>query len=273
MPQPHFIRGITICVEYTDLLKITLPRNMTHLSECYVVTSPNDTTTIEYASSIPGVYVVTTDAFYRYGASFNKGLAMEMGFNHMRREGWMLIWDADTLFPPEMPLDVHIGNLYSPHRVILQNPSHFNSKYQWQHRRVSHDREFCGYFQLFHADDPVLETHPWYDVSFAHAGGCDSYFQTLWERKNKIRPNFKVLHLGPRDRNWYGRTTIKSSKRSEDHRERIEKLEELHRTNGWGKYSRNQYQTRYDRIIVPGYPISEYRWHNSIPPSEAPPAS
>ena len=34
------IRGITISVNYAPLLAVTLPRNMRHLSECVVVTSP-----------------------------------------------------------------------------------------------------------------------------------------------------------------------------------------------------------------------------------------
>ncbi len=36
------VKGIVVCVEYDDLLTITLPRNARHLTEIVVVTSPTD---------------------------------------------------------------------------------------------------------------------------------------------------------------------------------------------------------------------------------------
>jgi hypothetical protein len=49
-------------------------------------------------------------------------------------------------------------------------------------------KEWAGYSQIFHADDPVLGQPPWYDISWSHAGGADSAFQHKWTEDKKIRP-------------------------------------------------------------------------------------
>lgn len=202
------MRGITICVGYDDLLRITLVRNMRHLTECWVVTAPHDLRTQLLCESIPGVKVFVTDAFYRHGAKFNKGLAMEEGFEAMGREGWIVIWDADTLFPDYMPLpDLKVGVLYSPKRLILEDPSRWHPMFNWGEASQTTDLVFAGYFQLFNAADPRLVDKPWYAVDYIHCGGGDFEFQNRWPVVSKQRPAFYVLHLGPRDKNWFGRTT------------------------------------------------------------------
>lgn len=263
-----YIRGLVVCVGYDDLLEITLPRNMPHMKECVVVTSPEDTATHELAIDC-GAYVFKTDAFTRYGAKFNKGLAIEEALEWFGRSGWMLIWDADTLFPPQLKLDgIAPQNLYGPNRLILENPKKWFPEFNWRNAVKTSDREFPGFFQLFHASDPhLINQRPWYDVSFTHAGGCDSYFQNLWPASNKIRLPWNVLHLGPRDRNWFGRT----SPRMDDSAipqvgERLTELNNLHGHNGWNRKRQVTVPEFKDRIIVPGYPVSTYKWHNSFPP-------
>jgi hypothetical protein len=68
-------------------------------------------------------------------------------------------------------------------------------------------KEWAGYSQIFHADDPVLGQPPWYDISWSHAGGADSAFQYRWPDNRKVRPPWEVLHLGEAGMNWYGRST------------------------------------------------------------------
>ena len=202
------IRGIVVCVNYDDLLKITLIRNMRFMSECLVITSPTDIKTKELASTIPGVRVYETDAFYRYGAKFNKGLAMEEGFDVLGREGWILIWDADCLFPDSLSFENCVpGNLYGTTRKILANPKHWHPGFNWAQATPTRDTSFPGFFQLFYADDPAITERPWYDVTFSHAGGGDGYFQSRWPGERKIRLPYEVLHLGPRDVNWFGRAS------------------------------------------------------------------
>jgi hypothetical protein len=69
------------------------------------------------------------------------------------------------------------------------------------------NEEFAGYFQLFHASDPVLQRTPWHETDWTWAGGADSFFHQKWSESNKVRPPFEVLHLGPPFINWCGRVT------------------------------------------------------------------
>ena len=214
------MRGIVICVDYDDLLAITLVSNMRFFSECLVVTHPRDERTKAVAAAVPGARVLETDAFYRDGAKFNKGAAMEEGFDALLGsnrgiDDWVLVWDADIQLPREMPL-IHGGlrpdTLYSANRLILEDPREWRPGFDWSRAKRTTESTFAGFFQLFYSNDQTTglrERRPWYDPGFAHAGGCDHYFQSLWPVNRKQSLPINVLHLGPRDRNWYGRTTLR----------------------------------------------------------------
>lgn len=257
------MRGIVVCVNYDDLLEITLRRNMRHLEECVVVTSPTDERTKKLAGSIPNVRIYETDAFYRFGAKFNKGLAIEEGFDFLGREGWILIWDADTLFPEDMDLSSIVpGKLYGARRLILDNPKTWKEDMNWDGLPVSNDRSFPGYFQLFHASDPIISQLPWYDVTFGHAGGGDGYFESRWPSERKIRLPFRVLHLGPRDVNWFGR----ASPRTDDAENvmaahHMREMERFLIWKGWRRPTRRHEDvTKYnEKVEVPGMPPSGYK--------------
>lgn len=262
------IRGITICVGYDDLLKITLPRNMRHMSECLVVTSPDDQRTKDLALSVPGVRVFETDAFTRYGARFNKGLAMEEGFDALGREGWILIWDADILLPEEFPYDrVKPECLHGMRRRFLDDPTKWTPEYDWKLSRWPADPQWIGYFQLFHAGDPKLAgVRPWYDVTFAHAGGADAYFITHWQSPWRQSLKADVLHLGPKDTNWFGRASARLDDLPNDAaRERKDVMDAFIHRNGWEATHPQADRTAsqrvgriVERVRVPGYPESNY---------------
>lgn len=231
------IRSLTVCVDYDDLLEITLPRNARHLKEVVVVTTPEDTRTQDLVKSVPNARCFVTDAFHRNGARFNKGLAIEECFDYMGRYGWLLIWDADILFPARFTWPHLVkGCLYTPLRRNLDNPSEWTPRFDWSKAPISKDSEFAGYFQLFHADDPVLQKRPWYDVIYTHAGGGDSAFQNKWSKRHKVRPPLQVLHLGPRDANWFGRTTPRiDGEEVEGIREKRRLMEKFLHYKGWGR--------------------------------------
>lgn len=266
------IRGIVVCVNYDDLLRITLPRNMRHLDECLVVTSPEDERTQEFVRSVPNCRLHITDAFYRHGAMFNKGLAMEEGFDILGREGWILIWDADTMLPEHLPeiQPQPLPMLYGVPRLILPDPKQYTDTLDWKTLETSADMEFPGYFQLFHADDPhVKDKRPWYDPSFVHAGGGDAYFQDLWPWNRRYRlQSFKVLHLGLRDKNWFGRVTERTDDLpNENVSVRRQWMEKLQSFMGWNRYANSPRRVHrfLDRIKLPDF-VSRYVWHKSQPP-------
>ncbi len=235
------MRGICVCVHYDDLLRITLVRNMRHLTECLVVTHPEDAKTLEVVASVPGARAYCTDAFYRDGAKFNKGLAMEEGFDALGRggpdpyDGWVLIWDADILLPEVVTHDSGLqrGRLYSANRLILEDPAKWSPQFDWRHADRTREFTFAGFFQLFHTTHQrIVNKRPWYDVDFTHAGGGDHYFQSLWTDDFKTSLPFNVLHLGPRDANWYGRCTPRLD--GEPPPRTNEDMERLLRVKNWG---------------------------------------
>lgn len=207
------MKSIVVCVEFDDFLAVTLPRNARHFGRTLVVTSLRDDETVEVASRC-GCEVHRTDAFYSRGAPFNKGAAMEEGFEVLGRDGWICVWDADIV----MPDDITIPNadrscLYTPARRLLEDPTTFRDGLDWRKLHCpTFPNEFAGYTQVFHASSV---SPPWYSVDWPHAGGCDSDFELRFPEDKKRRPPFEVLHLGPEGipelgtrmgRNWCGRT-------------------------------------------------------------------
>lgn len=208
------LRAITVCVDYADILALTLPYNKHQFSELLVVTSPGDTGTKALCEAY-GVPCFVTNLFTRDGAKFNKWLALETALDFYGREGWMCLLDSDVLWPKYawgQLLHVRPGFLYTPRRrMCLTLPKTFEeipAEKEWKNYPLHrNDNEFAGYSQIFHASDPALGSPPWHEVDWSHAGGADSFFQMKWKPHLKIRPNFEVLHLGEAGMNWMGRAT------------------------------------------------------------------
>lgn len=250
------MRGITTSVGYGSLLSITLPRNLRHLTECVVVTSPDDEQTQAVACSVPGVKLHVTDAFTRHGARFNKGLAFEEAWNTHGRDGRWLIWDADILFPDSLDLSGwRDGCLHGARRRILADPSKWSPDLNWKTCPLHADGGPIGFAQAFAADDPAIrDKRPWYDVSFAHAGGGDAFFMEHWTNdKRRVLP-IEVLHLGPVDVNWWGTSP-----------EARDIMAAFVIRNGWHRAAAKHDRTAVDRVgeivervTVPGYEPSQY---------------
>ena len=257
------IRGVVVCSNYADLLAITLPRNMKHLDECVVVTTPEDNETKDLCAMIPNVRVFETDAFTRFGARFNKGLAIEEGFDFLGRHGWILIWDADIIFPDDMSEQVKVEDLnpqmmYGAPRLILKDPTQWTPDYDWNTAKRTLDRCYPGFFQLFHASDPHIAELPWYDVTFNNAGGGDGYFDTRWLWAEKMKFPFTVLHLGERDANWFGRATKRADgKEVEGAEQRKALMDEFLASKGWGRpCSGKPFE---DRVQIPGVQPTDFK--------------
>lgn len=195
-----------------DVLNISLPYNKQHCQSTLVVTHPRDKDTIEVARS-HGADVLTTNAFYERGAVFNKFAALELGLDHMGRNGWIAIMDADILMPKDMRAwSKRRGCLYTPRRrmypTIPMSADEVPERRKWrQYKLPMGNEEFAGYCQIFHAEDAVLGPPPWHSVHWTWAGGADSFFHQKWRDQQKVRPPFEVLHLGPAFTNWAGRVS------------------------------------------------------------------
>lgn len=203
------MRAILVCVEYEDYLSLTLPYNRHHFDEVMVVTTENDLGTHRVAAR-HGAKIFTTSSFYSNGAYFNKWAALEEGLEAYGRHGLIAIMDADIVWPKNLPCtEFQMGNLYTPFRRICPVGRIWRvpEEIKWRNYRQKKDKDFVGYTQIFHAEDPVLPPPPWHELDWMHAGGGDYGFQNLWPTKNKIRPRWEVLHLGTTSKNWCGRVT------------------------------------------------------------------
>ncbi len=81
------IHGLTVCVGYSDFLARGIARWCAGLASLTVVTAPGDDATVSVATA-HSARVVVTDLFYRDGAAFNKGRAMEEARRQMPWTDW-----------------------------------------------------------------------------------------------------------------------------------------------------------------------------------------
>lgn len=226
------VKGIVVCVNYDDYLAITLPLNARHLTSIVVVTSPDDTRTQAVVKSIPSARCYLTNAFTRDGKRFNKGAAMEEAFDALGRDGWTLIWDADTLLPKHVPFDgLDPANLYGSKRRLC-DVSTVPPESGWNQFPISREAGWPGYFQLFHGA-AIFSIRPWYGTQSTHAGIGDAHFQNHWNLDHKKWLPMEVLHLGPRDTNWFGRASPRLDGASTPLQ--ITEANDLFRQAGWKK--------------------------------------
>lgn len=237
--------SIVVCVDLDDFLAITLPRNKKHFKRTLVVTASHDLRTQELCKA-EGVECYVTDVFYANGAAFNKGAAMEEGFEVLGRKGWICIWDADIIMPDSIRQPLDLNGLHTPARKILPDPKAFSDSLDWNTlSSPTKPHEFDGYFQLFHAESVKA---PWYSIDWSHAGGCDSDFQFKFPGEHKHRSPFFVLHLGDEGapgiaarigRNWRGRTSPRIDngempKEADSRLQSLRKMVEIRKARGTG---------------------------------------
>jgi hypothetical protein len=218
-----FLEGMTVCVGYDDLLRISLSRWLDGLDRLVVVTSPQDSRTWslcqEFSSS--KLFVYATDLFYADGASFNKAKAMEHGRKLLHACDWVVLFDADIMPPRTWRVAINEAHLktthlYSPKRYICETQQEWGDlsnkllplpDFQDLPLPLVPDREQAGYFQLFHTSQPSLQNVEWFRRAWPHAGGYDSSFQKHWTTRERGDLPFRVIHLGSERVNWHGRIT------------------------------------------------------------------
>lgn len=259
------MKAILVCVDYSDYLSLTLPYNCHHFSEIMVITTPADRQTQETVASVSNAKIFCTNSFYDNGAYFNKWKALEQGLDALGRDGIICIMDADIFWPKQIPeWSIQKGNLYTPFRRMGNIIDQFTvpAENEWiKYRRHRIVKDWSGYSQIFHADDPHLGPAPWHQIDWKHAGGADTFFQEKWLPGEKIRPPFEVLHVGPAGQNWCGRSTpYLDGSMPADGLFRAETLEGFmrqRRSNG-GRYDHERYPPSTERPSPGGLDVQDY---------------
>jgi hypothetical protein len=205
------IEAVTTCVNYADYLVHTLPLLNRSVDSVLVITSPEDHQTQEVAKSFSADLLIT-DAFYRRGAKFNKGAAINEGLRRLKRDDWILHVDADIAVLEKLPSPEE-WDATCIYYAAKENVAGLN---QWQsvlnggwsgNRRMM--RRPVGYFQLWNAG----EVDAFYPENVCHAGDSDKIFvDKNWPREQrKLIRFYPVYHLQMKNDenqdNWWGRKT------------------------------------------------------------------
>lgn len=251
MALPLNTTAFIVCVDFDDLLKLTLPKNYKHFSKVVVVTTPRDVKTIDFViDKCRYAEIYTTSVFYK-NAMFNKGAALCEAMNNEAALEWVVALDVDIVLPSSLPGDLwDRDTLYVPRRRMLEDVSKLSDELEWQKCPLNTELDFAGYFQMYNAEATPLMGRCAYPKDWIHAGGCDSEFALRWSSRKKVRPAFEVLHLGQPGLNWCGRVTQRASGEvPEEAPLRLEKLLEMQKKRDY----RSPRETRYRHEKVDRY--------------------
>ena len=202
------IIALTICVNYSDILKHLLEQNAKLLKTWYIVTSPDDKETVKliHESKLPNVRVLFYTKFY-LNAKFNKGGAVRFAqefINGCYSNANVLILDADILLPSNfkevLPAVLANNTLYGVTRRTDYWTLHDFINKTSPHKYAPGDT-FPGFFQLYKQNPKYLYKNS------NNCAKCDDEFRELFAN-NKINLDISVDHLGQEGVNWNGRVGV-----------------------------------------------------------------
>lgn len=204
------MKAIVVCVEYDDYLAITLPRMLRHFERIAVITTPEDDRTQNLCASYGATVIChATEVFTVGGAYFNKGAAIEEGFDIVGRSDWLCVLDADIVLPSQLQLDgLRAGCIHALRRKYVLDPENYVDGYPQDNMVTPNNNIMGGWFQLFYARDKHLTSWPWYWVTHSTAEGYGPGFRWKhWNQRRHIWLPGYCFHLGRESRNWAGRYT------------------------------------------------------------------
>ncbi len=224
------LEAVTTCVGFDDFLDVTLALNHPHFDTIIVVTSHDDKRTQAVARK-HGAVCVQTDLFKKNGRNFNKGAAINAGFNRFQYHGWRMHLDSDIAVPDNFRRMLfnhsHLDKscVYGADRVDVVGRDVLESIRMGapQHRERSflipaqgcplspryvdplHGYVPIGYFQLWNA--AAQKPYPW---SLGTAAHDDVAFAAQWSAEHRrCLPTVICHHLCARPpqcgENWDGK--------------------------------------------------------------------
>jgi hypothetical protein len=216
---------VTICVNYLDFFKISYEKNLAAgiFDHFIVITDYNDDATYQFCLD-NNITVVKTDIFYKNGAVFNKGAAINYGFEKLKYNDWVAFMDADTFVPNDFKEKIDFKNLnkefmYGTERVLLKTPDDlFNYEMGFADDEFEVPPGFgYGYFLLFNWQSQVIKNcQPgyWSPHNSPNCQNSDWMFRNMWGdfvgSHAKWTGKFdklpvRVYNLGQHGENHFGR--------------------------------------------------------------------
>lgn len=223
---------VTVCVGFDDILDVTLTKNHPHFDSVIIVTNHADKKTQSLARK-HGAFCVQTDLFYKNGRNFNKGAAINAGFDYFQYYGWRMHLDADIILPDNFRrvlfnhsyLERHclygadrfniVGNENIKKLINSRENQHHHALLVGEtqndgelgHRLVCNLRGYLplGFFQLWHSSSQKP-----YPYSLGTCAHDDMMFSSLWPiHCRRHLPSVICYHLCPSKpkigENWDGK--------------------------------------------------------------------
>lgn len=178
----HKFEIVTACVNHAHFLKETLPINKRKVDNVIVITSPTDFETQKVCKD-NDVECIKTDLFFKYGAPFNRGLALNEGFRRLKYNSWVLHLDSDIILPKgyenilkEDNEKLQNNTLYGTKRVelsdreeylnLLKEFALFTQPQPIGEYISNQDQVGCGFFQLFNINSEALQSFKHIELQF-----------------------------------------------------------------------------------------------------------
>lgn len=219
------------CVNYSDYLEYSLSHNIDIFDDIYVVTTQSDIDTnavIEKLNKKNNITTIHTNIFFengRWGRTFfNKGGGIDIGLSKIKDKDWIVIGDADILYPKYLKTIVnrlYKQNIHSMFRYKVSEPEllkaaidsydneEIHEKYLTEAKKCTppaYKKYMAGYCQLFNFQSRFL-LHK--ELKYPQGRNCkavDTIFtRSNFPRRNRILLNDYCLHLGKTCVNWNGR--------------------------------------------------------------------
>jgi hypothetical protein len=187
------ISAFTVSVNYAKHLALGIDCWKPGFDRWVIITDFDDAATRDLAGR-HGLGLIRTNVFYERGAAFNKGAALAFALRAVQPADWILLLDADIVPEPHWRLklartDPQPGWFYGAWRQDAAG------------KRIPDDTHGYGYFQLFHASDPLAVI----EDCWTHAGNYDSNLMLRWKHAGRLAPpvEIQLTHHGERG-NWHG---------------------------------------------------------------------
>lgn len=234
------VEWVSVCVNYSDFLAVSLAENLPHVDNCVIVSCPDDKETQAVCKRHDVRCILSKD--YTRNGPFNKGRMIQRALDSIGGQDWILHMDSDVILPQQFRRYLEWAHLderviYGADRQNItgwdnwqalkrhagnwSNHGHecghwFHPKFPMGSRWVSSVHGFApiGAFQLFHGSELTEGGYHIRNYPITH-GDCartDMQFSLTWDRRfRQILPEVIVLHLESEPAklgaNWRGRTT------------------------------------------------------------------
>jgi hypothetical protein len=193
--------GITVSVNYDNLLDIILPQNYKFFKKWYIVTEKNDYKTIDVINKYAFETVEILYFDFKLNSAFNKGGGINYALDRIDEGETVLLLDSDIFidnyFTNYMNFDYNYDTLYSFTRYDYYSYDNF--------KKDIHDNvysiNFMGFFQLFKNN----KKYAYQDSE--NCRECDYVFFTKFPT-NILFEGKVVKHLGKDNVNHFGRKNL-----------------------------------------------------------------